>query len=89
MADNVKITPDMARDAFAPLTGRELAYLLRTWECGINERKVRHIMSGRDTNCPLMLYFAALWLQQEHAQLSDNDYNALLDTVRQEMTQRR
>jgi hypothetical protein len=74
----------MARDAFEPLTGREIAWLLKTHQVGINERKVRHIMAGRDS-CPLVLYNAALWLQQEHARLSDNEYNALLDTTREKM----
>jgi hypothetical protein len=78
----------MARDAFEPLTGREIAYLLRTWEVGINERKVRHIMAGRDS-CPLVLYNAALWLQQEHARLSDSEYNALLDTTHEQMRSER
>jgi hypothetical protein len=80
----MKITAQMARDAFEPLTGRELAWLLKTYQVGINERKVRHIMAGRDS-CPLVLYNAALWLQQEHEKLSDSEYEQLLDTTHKQM----
>ena len=78
------ITPAQARQAFEPLTGREVSYLLRTWEVGINERKVRHIMSGNEA-CPLVLYNAALWLQQQHNLLSDKDYESLLTDTRSNM----
>ena len=80
----MKPTIKQVRQAFEPLTGREVSYLLRTWEVGINERKVRHIMSGNE-DCPLVLYNAALWLQQQHNELSDSEYESLLTDTRTRM----
>ena len=76
----MNITPDMARDAFSPLTGREIAKVLKTWQVGLNERKVRHIMAGNE-DCPLMLYYAALYWQQEHEGLTDDEYEQAINEV--------
>lgn len=80
----MKPTIEQVRQAFDPLTGRELAHLLQTWQVGVNERKVRAIMAGKE-QCPLVLYRAALHLQNELDKLPDRDFETLITETRTQM----
>ena len=80
----MKPTIEQVRQAFDPLTGRELAYLLKTHQVGVNERRVRAIMAGKE-HCPVVLYRAALDLQRELDLLSDSDFETLITETRLRM----